>query len=84
MTTFKEHLNKLMQQKDEVTQGQIKYLKSLDSKIDNETFIKMIKPLQSKMSSECLEAYEKQFSTDDKGKKVDIKSSFSIFKRLGI
>lgn len=44
----------------------------------------MIEPLQSKMSSECLEAYEKQFSTDDKGKKVDIKSSFSIFKRLGI
>ena len=82
MTTFKEQLNKLMQQKEEVTQGQIKYLKSLDSKIDNETFIEMIKPLQSKMSSECLEAYEKQFSKEDKGRKVDIKANFSIFKRL--
>lgn len=84
MTTFKEHLNKLMQQKDEVTQGQIRYLKSLDSKIDNETFIKMIKPLQGKMSSDCLEVYEKQFSKDEKGKKVNIKANFSIFKRLGI
>ena len=84
MTTFKEQLNKLMQQKDEVTQGQIKYLKSLDSKIDNENFIKMIKPLQSKMSSECLETYEKQFSKDDKGEKIDTKANFSIFNRLGI
>ena len=84
MKTFKEYLNELMQQNEEVTQGQIKYLKSLTLKFDNETFIKMIKPLQSKMSSECLDAYEKQFSTDDKGKKVDIKANFSIFKRLGI
>ena len=84
MKTFKEYLNELMQQNEEVTQGQIKYLKSLILGFDNETFIKMIKPLQSKMSSECLEAYEKQFSTDDKGKKVDIKANFSIFKRLGI
>lgn len=84
MTTFKEHLKKLMQQNDEVTQGQIKYLKSLDSKIDNETFIKMIKSLQSKMSSDCLEIYEKEFSELEKGKKVDIKANFSIFERLKI